>query len=341
MKLFYYKSEVGNFGDDLNEWLWSRFIPDGWSDESRVLFSGIGTIIGNPTPPADKIIIFSSGVGYSPIPSDFYGPRFDVRAVRGPLSAKILGLDTDKVVADGALLLSQLPEFVPLPEEERTGVLFVPHYEALRDPVWNYIAAAAGVELLDPRGDSKTVVSRIRSSKLVIADSMHAAIVADTMRVPWVPVATSCASNTFKWLDWSMALGVAYRPTLLPAPTLALDYHNRIQGFVDEAFYVPSLDLDEVIGRFRRVTFKRADRKAWIYQQRKKRVLTIPSKLFSNIAGKYAGKIDQKFSQRTVDALIKLREHEGYLSDEGIINKKTSMLLDSLHLLRAEMERGE
>lgn len=333
MKLFYYKSEVGNFGDDLNEWLWSRFIPDGWSDESRVLFSGIGTIIGNPTPPADKIIIFSSGVGYSPVPRDFHSSRFDIRAVRGPLSAKMLGLDATKVVADGALLLSQLPEFVPLPEEQRSGVLFVPHYEALSDPVWKQIAAKAGVELLDPRDESKSVVSRIRSSKLVIADSMHAAIVADTMRVPWVPVATSYASNTFKWLDWSMALGVSYNPELLPPPTLALDHNNRVQRFANEAFYVPSLDLDEVVRRFRKVVSKRAEPKYWLYQQRKKRLLKFPSKLLLSAVRKNIDEIDRKYSQATVDVLGRLSERQGYLSADRTINEKTSVLLDYINMV--------
>lgn len=337
LKLFYYKSAVGNFGDDLNEWLWSRFIPQGWSDDSKVLFSGIGTIIGNPMPPADRVVIFSSGVGYSPVPIDFHGPRFDVRAVRGPLSAKILGLDNSKVVADGALLLSQLPEFAPLPEAQRSGVLFVPHYEALENPVWKDIAIASGVELLDPRSESRMVVSKIRAAKLVIADSMHAAIVADTMRVPWVPVATSYASNTFKWLDWSMALQIKYNPTLLPAPTLALDHNNRIQQVSDEAFYVPSLELDEVIERFRRIVAKRADPKSWVYRQRKKRLLGLPSRLLSGVVKTYGGSIDRKYSQRTVDTLIELSKSHGYLSEERIINEKTSVLMELLSEVGKEM----
>jgi len=46
----------------------------------------------------------------------------------------------------------------------------------------------AGVTFLDPFEDSEKMVQRIRRAKLVIADAMHAAIVADALRVrgfPW------------------------------------------------------------------------------------------------------------------------------------------------------------
>jgi hypothetical protein len=44
---------------------------------------------------------------------------------------------------------------------------------------------------------------------------MHGAIIADTFRVPWVPISTRPSINTFKWLDWSESMGLEYRPTNL------------------------------------------------------------------------------------------------------------------------------
>ena len=47
MKLYYYRATQGNFGDDLNSWLWEELVPGRWSDEDDgELFCGIGTIIG-------------------------------------------------------------------------------------------------------------------------------------------------------------------------------------------------------------------------------------------------------------------------------------------------------
>lgn len=45
--------------------------------------------------------------------------------MRGPLSAKVLGLGSDKYITDGAALLNTLAEFKPLPENERSGVIFI------------------------------------------------------------------------------------------------------------------------------------------------------------------------------------------------------------------------
>ena len=46
---------------------------------------------------------------------------------------------------------------------------------------------------------------------------MHAAIVADTLRVPWVPLMTSSDINSFKWLDWTQSMRVPYQPVRIGA----------------------------------------------------------------------------------------------------------------------------
>lgn len=38
MKLFYYKGETDNFGDDLNPWLWSKIASDIIDDDPSELF---------------------------------------------------------------------------------------------------------------------------------------------------------------------------------------------------------------------------------------------------------------------------------------------------------------
>ena len=100
MKLFYYRAKEGNFGDDLNGWLWEELAPGRWSDEADTLFCGIGTIIGNHMPPASRIRIFSSGLGYRPVPEDFSTDRWDVVALRGPLTARVVNRP-DRAIADG------------------------------------------------------------------------------------------------------------------------------------------------------------------------------------------------------------------------------------------------
>src|SRR5690606_31984382 len=46
--------------------------------------------------------------------------------------------------------------------------------------------------------------------KLVIAEAMHAAIIADSYRVPWVSVSSSRRINAFKWQDWAASLRMTH-----------------------------------------------------------------------------------------------------------------------------------
>jgi succinoglycan biosynthesis protein ExoV len=119
MKLYYYKDVVGNFGDDLNSWLWDTLLPDFFDQDDSVRMSGIGTIINTAMPKTNKWIVFSSGVGYGNPPANFGDDSWDILSVRGPLSAKVLGLPQDKYITDGAALLNTLEEFKPLSESER------------------------------------------------------------------------------------------------------------------------------------------------------------------------------------------------------------------------------
>ncbi len=82
-----------NFGDDLNRWMWKRFLPENfWDEGDGCLFLGIGTVLGGGLPVADRYIVFSSGAGYGPLPPGFGSPAWHVVCVRGPLTAKVLGL---------------------------------------------------------------------------------------------------------------------------------------------------------------------------------------------------------------------------------------------------------
>ena len=68
MKLFYYKDPGGNFGDDLNAWLWPRLIPELLDDRDDTLFVGIGSILDRRIPQEPRKIVFGTGVGYGLLP---------------------------------------------------------------------------------------------------------------------------------------------------------------------------------------------------------------------------------------------------------------------------------
>ena len=212
----------GNFGDELNRWLWPRLLGDLWSKaEADVLFVGIGTVLDRNLPPARVTIVFGTGTGYTPAPPDIstHPSRWRIYGVRGPLTALALNLEKRAAMTDPAILLATLPEFTGL---DRHGVIFIPHWKSVRYGDWQGICKSLGIEFVDPCQDSRLVVRRIASAKRVIAESMHAAIIADAFRVPWIPVALSREISPFKWVDWASSLNVAYRPVCLP-PSNAIE----------------------------------------------------------------------------------------------------------------------
>lgn len=212
MKLFYYKHPSGNFGDDLNPWIWESLAPELFDDDDSRLLVGIGTLINDKAPPDPIKLVFGSGVGYNGTPH--IDARWHFYCVRGPRSAQFLNLDPSLAISDPAVLLTQ----VSGPAPEHTGkVYFMPHHGSLGNADWRPVCAAAGIEFLDPSDDARETVRKIRGARLVIAEAMHAAIVADAFRIPWIPVSCYDHILDFKWRDWCESLRIDYRPTALPS----------------------------------------------------------------------------------------------------------------------------
>ncbi|WP_201159516.1 polysaccharide pyruvyl transferase family protein [Rhodoplanes elegans] len=343
MILHYYKSVAGNFGDDLNLWLWPRLLPDAWTPDDGIRFAGIGSIITATMPSAPGWIVLGSGAGYGPAPRGFGGPGWCVLSVRGPLSARVLELPADKAITDGALLLSTLSEYRPLPEAERAGCVFVPHHQALDAGNWPEVCRRAGIEFLDPRGDSRDVVARLRRARLVIADSMHAAIIADTMRVPWIPVVTSLEINTFKWLDWCGSMEVPYRPIELPASTLDEWVRSMALPIHGQRYHVSPPTETKVLSHYRRsVAIKQ---RAWwplaqrcgerIYFSGVRRVLR---------AAHFSG-LTRSAREARIDvaaaALRRAAETPSWLSDDRVWRNRTDRLCDQVERLRSHSRSGD
>lgn len=220
MHPFYWESAHGNFGDDLNLWLWDFLLPGFRDVHPDVLLVGVGTVLNQALLPADvKKLVIGSGFGYGSPPDLSDRQEWDVRAVRGPLTAQKLGLAPELGIIDPAVMVAEMPEFRNLPKSG--GAIFVPHWESTVGGIWPVVCQAAGLGYVDPCGEAKSVIRAIAQAELVVAESMHAAILADAFRVPWVAVTTSRSINSFKWRDWATSLGVEYRPRQIPISSRA------------------------------------------------------------------------------------------------------------------------
>ncbi len=204
MKMYYYRGPRSNFGDALNAWLWPRLLPDFFDDDESALFLGIGSILYDFLPSAARKIVCGAGYGgYTAVPR--IDERWAFYFVRGPLTARTLGLDPSLAIGDAAILVRSCVS-APPPKVHRAS--FMPHWESAMDGDWSSVSARAGLHYIDPCGDVENVISDILASEVVVTEAMHGAIVADALRVPWIPVRPVQSPNRGKWLDWASALGI-------------------------------------------------------------------------------------------------------------------------------------
>jgi len=211
VKLQYFQGQRPNFGDELNTWLWPQLLPGFFDDDPAVLFFGIGSILGSSCHPAAKKVVFGTGYvpAYSDHVPDVQGPDWEVFFVRGPRTARALGLPDSLGLGDAAILLRALHGQL---RRQPGAIGFMPHWESLPRGNWRKACSLAGIRLIDPTAPVASVLEEILGCDVLIAEAMHGAIVADTLRVPWVPVLPLNHAHRDKWFDWAEALHLAFRP---------------------------------------------------------------------------------------------------------------------------------
>jgi len=222
MQLFHF-DKAPNFGDALNPWLWPRLLGPRLQERSPTLFLGIGTILSEDLPAADRYAVLGAGGGYGPFPRTDRRWRF--YAVRGPLTAKSLGLPPERAAIDAAYLLRRttLPA-ATAPDGPRIG--FMPHWQTRLRVPWPRICELSGLRYLDPARPVDELLAGLRACDAVIAEAMHAAIVADALRVRWLPVRLGEQFLEFKWRDWleSVELDCTLQP--LPAVRPVVEFRR-------------------------------------------------------------------------------------------------------------------
>lgn len=213
MRLYYFRDPAGNFGDDLNPWLWSRLAPDLLDEDPSDWFVGIGTLLNHRLPPTGRLHVMGSGAGYGrPMVVD---DRSRIHAVRGYHTARSLGLPLDMAVADSAVLIRK----VALPEvqlsRQRVGVMFTGQSLAAFD--WMRLCEQIDLHPISCHWSVDRVLDEIRRCDLLLSEAMHGAIIADALRVPWVPITCNPDILGAKWRDWLSVFDLPYQPSPIQA----------------------------------------------------------------------------------------------------------------------------
>jgi hypothetical protein len=214
MKLFFHKVHGGNVGDDLNADLWPRLIPELDQLATADWLIGIGTILDDRINKlqGSKVVM---GSGLRPNSPGRLQGDIRIAAVRGLLSAERLSLDRSVAACDPGFLIAQL---WPGSNDQAESIGLVPH---VYSEEWSEISKAgvdAGLDVISPKLPIDQFLQRLRRCKRVYCESMHGAIFADALRIPWARVRLTShyfegdGVPEFKWQDTFSIVGASSAP---------------------------------------------------------------------------------------------------------------------------------
>lgn len=143
--------------------------------------------------------------------------RYDIRAVRGPLTAFLLqtmGYSCPTVYGDPGILMPLI--YQPKPQKTHAATL-IRHYGSLCNE-------AGDLYCLDPSTqDYETFLTELCASKKVISSSLHGIILAEAYGIPAVWLTSGVEDQRMKYLDWYYSTGryeVRFAETIQQALTM-------------------------------------------------------------------------------------------------------------------------
>jgi succinoglycan biosynthesis protein ExoV len=331
MKVIYYQSPNGNFGDDLNAVLWREVLHPACFDVDDAVLLGIGSIfrddfLSEEATNLKRVFVLGSGPVPAPLPTRWPNASWSILAVRGPLTASLIGVPQAAVTDSAALIATTLSL---LPKAGTRGeVAFMPHYNSVLHSRWPEICTKLGLTYIDAHWPVADVIEQIGRARLVITEAMHGAIVADTLRIPWIPVVCSPSILPFKWIDWTESLDLDYRPLVLPASSAwealknfkirAIDGAKGVDGISDR-------DQDILNDFYCRFGGKSGGD-------------LVPKPLISGGQAKTLRKLtamfDRIFSERAAEALAAASKSQPYLSKDGIFRERVEQLQGAVATLQ-------
>ena len=237
LRLHWWKAQP-NFGDALSPLVLShvsgRRVEHASVDEADVF--GLGSLLQivrrkYDTPRAGaKPVIWGSGL-LRPAGGRAFLKNIEIALLRGPVTAALLGIETN-AFGDPGLLVNEV-----LPGEGSLGdkIGIVPHHTLADDPdLLELVASDSAYVLIDPRDPVEQVCAGIAACAHVFASSLHGLITADAYGVAntWV---TPEGQGRLKFHDYAAAVGRDMRAPIAlaeipaaPKPDAPLTYQDGI-----------------------------------------------------------------------------------------------------------------
>ena len=153
------------------------------------------------------LTVWGSGIlGVEQIPLIFrksYFRKFDIRAVRGPLTRHVLisaGYECPEVYGDPAIIMPCV--YCPQNQKKKHEISVVEHFsksKQMKQPNLHYI----NIETYN----YKYFIDEICASDKIVSSSLHGIILAETYGVPAVFLSDGMEDQLFKFWDWYLSTG--------------------------------------------------------------------------------------------------------------------------------------
>lgn len=208
MPIAYCHIASGNFGDDLNLTLWQQVFPNIDQLAPDIEMVGIGTLLKRkPSAKLRKVVL---GAGAAAANIRLNTRDCDIRWVRGPKSARAVGVSAKLGIGDAAWLWDEL--FQNFTTCSTAPVGLIPHWATWQHFDWHKVASDAGMIAIDPGQSPLQVAEQMRRCSRIVTESLHGAVFADAMGIPWAPAMLAHRFHKFKWEDWTDTINRPLQP---------------------------------------------------------------------------------------------------------------------------------
>lgn len=205
-KKIHYHLGRSNFGDDINEWFFSKLLGTQcvWGRSSNQHILGIGSIAQKAN---NNSIICGSGFISPKTPAaKEYFPK-QIVSLRGKLSCEILGANPE-YIGDPVIFLS---EMLHVKRSKKFKFGFVPHVTNYNDFKHFFattnIGSYGSLNIINPADNFEKVVQQINECEFVASQSLHGLICADSYCIPslWIEPSLGMIGGDFKFNDYFSA----------------------------------------------------------------------------------------------------------------------------------------
>jgi len=170
--------------------------------------------------------------------------QVDIRAVRGPLTRKIIleqGFKCPEVYGDPALLYTRF--YTPKTKKKyRYGI--IPHYIDKKSPWLNQFRNNPNVKIIDivtPAEEShiNRFVDDVNECEIILSSSLHGIILGDALGIPsyWIELSNKVIGKGFKFADYFASVNRPIVPPIIP------NQLDRIKD-ISSAFHKYKIDID-------------------------------------------------------------------------------------------------